>query len=139
MFWVSARYAKVWKVFRQEDKYVDLSVSTSEKNRDGDYENSNWNARLIGKAFNQFKKGDIKEGENYAIRGKLTNVRYEGDDGKWHDNYRLLILETGPAGKDIDADAAETSSKKPAAQRPAAKPSTQKAATKPADDEEDPF
>ena len=138
MFWVSNRYARIWKVFRQEDKYVDLSINTSEKKQDGTYENSSWNARLIGKAFNQYKKGDIQEGKDYAIRGKLTNVRYEGDDGKWHDSYRLLVMETGPAGKDIEGSDAPAPATKAAAPRTTTK-STKPAQPAPADEEEDPF
>ena len=141
MFWVSNRYAKLWKVFRETDKYVDCSVGTSEKKQDGTYENSSWNARLIGKALNQYKKGDLEEGEQYAIRGKLTNVRYQDENGDWRDSYRLIVLETGPAGEDIDPDAEQgkpakkTQEKKPAAKKPAAKrPMSQ---TAPQDDDED--
>ena len=137
MFWVSNRYAKLWKVFRETDKYVDCSIGTSEKKQDGTYENSSWNARLIGKAFNQFKKGDVEEGEQYAIRGKMTNVRYQDENGDWRDSYRLIVLETGPAGEDVEQDAApEKSERKPAAKKPAAKQSAKKSAPK-ADEDDD--
>ena len=137
MFWVSNRYAKLWKVFRETDKYVDCSIGTSEKKQDGSYENSSWNARLIGKALNQYKKGDLEEGEQYAIRGKMTNVRYQDENGDWRDSYRLIVLETGPAGEDVEQDAApEKSERKPAARKPAAKPPVKKAAPK-ADEDDD--
>lgn len=144
MFWVSNRYAKIWKIFRETDKYVDCSIGTSEKKQDGTYENSSWNARLIGKAFNQFKRGDVEEGEQYAVRGKLTNVRYQNEDGEWRDSYRLIVLETGPAGEDLEAEAAQEKpekkapEKKPAAKKPAAKkPMSQTAPRDNEDEDED--
>lgn len=103
MFFVSNKYAKIWKIFKTEEKYVDLSVSTSEKDRDGEFRNSNWRARAIGHAFQQYKNGEVSEGNQYAIRGKLTNERYQDDDGNWKDNYRLLIMDFGEAGTDIQS------------------------------------
>jgi len=126
MFWVEHRYARVWKIFKAKEKYCDLSVSTSEKKQDGEYERSDWPGRAVGKAFNQIKKGDIKEGESYAIRGKLNNVRYKTEDGTWHDSYRLLINEFCPAGQDIDGGAASSETKP--ASKPAAEPAAEPAA-----------
>ncbi len=70
MLFVSNKYAKIWKIFKAEEKYVDLAVSTSEKGQDGEFRNSNWRARAIGHAFQQ-------------------------------DNYRLLIMDFGESGTDI--------------------------------------
>jgi len=130
-FWVSNRYAKIWTIFQAKDKYQDMRVSTSEKKQNDEYENSTWSARAIGKAFNQVKKGDVKEGEQYAIRGKMTNVRYKADDGTWKDNYRLLIMEFGEAGKDLDGN-------EPAASKSNSNP-TKKAETKQKDDGNGPW
>lgn len=138
MFWVQNRYARVWKIFRPknaEAKYYDLRVSTSEKKSDDEWENSDWNARAIGKAYNQIKKGDIDERSDYSIRGKITNVRWRDDEDEYHDNYRLVIMEFGNAGSDI-----ENNDAKPAKKSDAKKPAEKKTASKPAkneDEEED--
>ena len=142
MFWVNARYAKVWKVFAAKDKYVDLSVGTSEKKQDGSYANSRWPARCIGKAYNQVKNGKVKEGEQYAIlSGKLSNEHYKGEDGEWHDALRLLILEFAPAGtanENAQSEPAPTASKAPPPRSDAKRPA-KPAKPAPADDEEDPW
>ena len=130
MFFVTNRYAKIWKIFKEKEKYVDMSVGTSEKDKDGEYRNSQWPARAIGHAFQQYKNGEIAEGQQYAIRGKLTNERYQDDDGNWKDNYRLLIMDFGEAGTDIQpGEKAEQSKADPPKKTAAEK---KKAATKPA-------
>ena len=142
MFWVNARYAKVWKIFAAKDKYADLSVGTSEKKQDGTYINSRWPARCIGKALNQVKKGTVKEGEQYAIlQAKLSNEHYKTEDGEWKDALRLLILEFGPAGATNENDQSEpapAASKAPPP-RADAKKSAKPAARVQEDDEEDPW
>lgn len=142
MFWVKNRYAKIWKIFDAKEKYVDLSVSTSEKTPDNTYVNSRWPARAIGKAFNQVKKGDITEGEQYAIlKAKLSNEQYKDDSGEWKSALRLLILEFAPAGSD-DADGGEDLPEPPASKAaPPRKDAAKKTSTKKAEpkDESDPW
>ena len=142
MFWVNTRYAKIWKIFHPAEKYCDLSVGTSEKKPDETYVNSTWPARCIGKALNQVKNNTIEEGGTYAIvQAKLSNERYKGDDGEWHDSLRLLIMEFAPSGTDASAPESDNSAPKRAAAKPAAKPAAKKTTPKPVqdDDEEDPW
>lgn len=143
MFWVKNRYAKIWKIFDSKEKYVDLSIGTSEKTQENTYINSRWPARAIGKAFNQIKKGDIEEGEQYSIiKGRLSNERYKDDDGNWKSALRLVVMEFGAAGADEGDDDDDDRPEKPAA-----KSSTQRktASNKPAtkkpesEEEEDPW
>ena len=47
-------YAKVWKI-KSAEKYIDLQVTTSEKDADGNYKNSGWFPRAIGHAANSLK------------------------------------------------------------------------------------
>lgn len=124
MFWIdNARYAKIWKIFQPKDsnaKYLDVSIGTSEKNQDGEYVNSDWPARVIGKAFNQISKGDFKEKDTVDIvKAKLSNERYVDKDGNHRNALRLLILELAPAGS--AGSAAPTASAAPAP-KAAAKP-----------------
>lgn len=85
-------YAKVWKVTKS-DKYIDLQITTSEKDADGNYINSGWFPRLIGHAFNSLKD-KIKEGDRIAItKSKITNERRKLDDGTTRSSFRFVVLE----------------------------------------------
>lgn len=85
-------YAKVWKVEKFE-KYIDLQVTTSEKDKDGNYSNSGWFPRLIGHAFNALKD-TIKEGDTLIInKCKLTNERYEDNEGNKKSRFKFVVLE----------------------------------------------
>lgn len=85
-------YAKVWKITLSE-KYLDLQISTSEKDQEGNYINSSWFPRCIGHAFNALK-GKLKEGDRITItKCKLSNERYTDKDGNKKSAFRFLILE----------------------------------------------
>lgn len=85
-------YAKVWKVTKS-DKYIDLQITTSERDADGNYINSGWFPRLIGHAFNSLKD-KIKEGDRIAItKSKITNERRKLDDGTTKSSFRFVVLE----------------------------------------------
>lgn len=92
-------YAKVWKVTKS-DKYIDLRISTSEKDSEGGYVNSNWFPRLIGHAFNSLKD-TIKEGDKIIItKAKLSNENYKTQDGVTKSAFRFIILEANIADAD---------------------------------------
>ncbi len=85
-------YAKVWKVDKAE-KYIDLQVTTSEKDKEGNYINSGWFPRLIGHAFNSLKD-TIKEGDTLVItKSKITNERYEDNEGNRKSRFKFIVLE----------------------------------------------
>ena len=72
-------YAKVWKVDKKEN-YTALRVSTGEKQEDGTWKNSNWNARLVGKA----KDIDVSEGDKLIIKSaKIENPYDKKNDKEW--------------------------------------------------------
>lgn len=84
-------YGKVWKVTPSE-KYIDIQMTTSEKDTDGNYVNSRWFARVIGHAFNSIK--NLKEGDRIIInKCKLTNESYTDNDGNKKSRFRFLILD----------------------------------------------
>lgn len=85
-------YAKVWKV-EEHEKYIDLQITTSEKDTEGNYVNSSWFPRAIGHAFNTLK-GKLKEGDRLIItKSKLSNERYTAQDGKLKSSFRFVIFE----------------------------------------------
>lgn len=86
-------YGKVWKVTHPENnKYIDLQMTTSEKDADGNYKNSGWFPRVIGHALNSLK--EVKEGDRICItKSKFTNERYEDANGNKKSAFRFIILE----------------------------------------------
>ncbi len=104
-------YAKVWKVTPSENgKYVDLQITTSEKNSDGDYINSSWFPRVIGKAVNTLK-GLKREDRIIITKSKFTNERRDTDDGK-KSFFRFLILEAEIEGSERDSSNTPAANKK---------------------------
>lgn len=84
-------FAKVWKV-KASEKYLDLQVTTSEKDEEGNYRNSSWFPRCIGKAVNTLK--GVKEGDSICItKSKFTNERYEDQEGNKRSFFRFIVLE----------------------------------------------
>lgn len=109
-------YAKVWKI-TQFEKYLDLQITTSEKDQDGNYINSGWFPRAIGHAFNSLK-GNLKEGDRICItKSKFTNERYVASDGTKKSAFRFIILEASieDSNKDKTEAPATTQSAAPAA------------------------
>lgn len=98
-------YATVWKVTPAENgKYIDLQVTTSEKDQEGEWHNSNWFPRCIGKAVNTLK--NLKERDRIVItKCKLTNERYQDKEGNWKNNFRFIILEATIDGASNNAPA----------------------------------
>lgn len=76
MMLINKSYAKVWKV-EQKQNYTALQISTSDKQKDGTYKNSSWNARIVGKAKDiGIEKGDmieIKSAKIESIYDKANN------------------------------------------------------------------
>ena len=84
-------YAKVWKVEKNE-KYIDLQITTSEKDQTGEYKNSRWFPRAIGHAFHTLS--DAKEGDRITIeKCKFTNESYKAKDGTTKSAFKMLIME----------------------------------------------
>ena len=110
-------YAKVWKVTPSE-KYLDLQISTSEKDREGNYVNSSWFPRCIGHAFNSLN-GKLKEGDRITITtSKLSNEKYTAKDGSIKSAFRFLILEASidqPRSAQVESSQQETPDKQPEA------------------------
>jgi len=96
-------FARVWKVTPSENgKYIDLQISTSEKDADGNFINSGWFARAIGHAVNSLK--NVKEGDRIEITSsKFTNERKELEDGTKKSFFRFIIFEAKIQGDGNDA------------------------------------
>ena len=96
-FYKGKTYAKVWKIQKYE-KYMELKISTSETDKDGNFRNSNWWPRVIGHAFHSLR--DLKEGDRIIImQAKFENVPYKDADGNTKQGTpKLLILDAEVVG-----------------------------------------
>lgn len=111
-------FGKVWKVDKKE-KYLDLQMTTSEKDKDGKYINSSWFPRVIGHAFNALKD-DLAEGDRIIItKSKFTNERYTAKDGSTKSSFRFIILDAEKEGSE------KTSENKPEEEKPETQPSAE--------------
>lgn len=86
-------YATVWKVKPAESgKYIDLQITTGEKDADDNWTNSTWFPRVIGHALNSLK--NVKEKDRILIKkAKFSNERIEQEDGTYRSFFHFLILE----------------------------------------------
>ena len=107
-------YAKVWKVTPSENgKYIDLQVSTSEKNEDESYTNSSWFPRAIGHAANALK--NVKDGDRIEITScKFTNERKKQEDDSYKSFFRFIIFEAKIQGDGPESAPAKAEEKKEA-------------------------
>lgn len=89
-------YATVWSVKPSENgKYIDLQVTTGDKRTDGTWSNSGWFPRVIGHALNSIK--NVKKGDRILItKGKLSNERFQREDGTYGNSFKFIILEAEP-------------------------------------------
>lgn len=102
-------FGKVWKVKPADNgKYIDLQMTTSEKDADGNYKNSGWFPRAIGHAANSLK--GVKDNDRIVVtKAKFTNERYEDANGNKKSAFRFLILEASIVeNEDSKKPAAET-------------------------------
>lgn len=98
-------YAKVWTV-KKFDKYMELRVSTSEKDGEGNYINSTWFPRLIGHAFNSLKD-TLKEGDRIVInKAKFTNESYTNNEGVTKSALKFLVYDAEVQGSSETPEAA---------------------------------
>lgn len=89
MIYFTNQYAKIWEI-KMSEKYADLRISTSEKNQDGTYANSNWFARFLGGGLKDIV--NFKEGDRVKItKGKVVNEPYTDKAGNKKSFVRVMI------------------------------------------------
>ena len=93
MILINKAFAKVWKVDKKE-KYTALNISTSDKQQDGTYKNSSWNARLVGKS----KDIAINEGDRITITSaKIENIYNKEQKKSW---LNIIVFDLTVDGSD---------------------------------------
>lgn len=91
MFYCSNAYGTVFKV-EVTDKRVTARISTSEKNKDGEYINSYWNAAFVGNAYDLAKSLTDKD-RIHINKCKITNEDYTTKDGEKRSWLQVTIFD----------------------------------------------
>ena len=127
MIFFRDQYIKIWEC-ELEEKRAKLKISTSEKDKEGNYRNSSWNAVVIGKALNQIKNGEIDTSKGSRAKiamGKVTNELYTARDGNKKTWLEVVVMDFA-----TDSDNSAPTSSAPAKASTPSKPATKKVATK---------
>lgn len=89
-------YAKVWEVKRSAEKYIDLRISTSKKDKDGNYEQDFGGfVRLIGKARSEGEYLNV--GDSFKILRCGVENHYDKEKKQTFTNYIIFELEADEA------------------------------------------
>lgn len=118
---MSKRYYKVWNVeYDEERKTAQVNMTRSRKSRDNDYDKrlekaggvkngyvqefSDSYVQFTGKAFNQLKKYEIKNGDTIVADIEVTNEPYVDKDGNlaYPKGYRHKVFEFELPGSSED-------------------------------------
>lgn len=106
-------YGKVWKIMRTEQKYMDVRMTTSAKDSNGEWVDSTWFPRLMGHAFNSLK-GTLKDGDKIVItKAILENPPYEAPDGSKKSSFKFRILEASISNGEQGGNAEQTATSAP--------------------------
>ena len=84
-----ATYVKIWKIDPQP-RYVKAQVSTSRKDKDGQYVNSSWFANFVGQCAGDAE--NLSRGDSIKVlSGNIENKKTE--DGKIYTNVTIFAFE----------------------------------------------
>ena len=136
-------------VFQPEVKknYVKANISTSRKDQNDEYVNSNWFAYFFGKAKDKAEKLEDKS-RIFIMQGAVTCEKYEDDDGesKYYTNVKIfdfMPLESNSGSKKstkkkkVDDDDEDEPAPKKSTKKTAKKTATKKKVDEDLDDEDD--
>ena len=111
-------YGKVWKIMRTEQKYMDVRMTTSARDSNGEWVDSTWFPRLMGHAFNSLK-GNLKDGDKIVItKAILENPPYEASDGNKKSSFKFRILEASISNGEQGSNAEQTITSAPTTPEP---------------------
>lgn len=91
MFFLKNAYCKLWEV-EMKEKYAKGRISTSDKNQNGEYINSNWFCTFVGKAKDKAEELEGTERLN-ILSGKVSNVGRKQDDGSYKNFTGVTIFD----------------------------------------------
>ena len=98
-------YAKLWEIRKREEKYTDIRISTSRKNKEtGNYEQDFGDfARLVGKAHEAAE--DLNDGDRFKIIKCGVENRYNKEKKVTY--YNFVIFEIEPVESEPSKDVSD--------------------------------
>lgn len=98
-------FAKLWEIRKREEKYTDIRISTSRKNKDtGEYEQDFGDfARLVGKAHEAAE--DLNDGDRFKIIKCGVENRYNKEKKVTY--YNFVIFEIEPVESEPSKDVSD--------------------------------
>lgn len=109
MFYCTNSYGTVFSVEVLE-KRVNARLSTSDKDQNGEYKNSYWNAVFVGGAFEKAKTLTDKD-RIHINKCKITNETYKNKDGENRSWLKVTIFDFEKLGDSGNAAPVEKESK----------------------------
>ena len=98
-------FAKLWEIRKREEKYTDIRISTSRKNKEtGNYEQDFGDfARLVGKAHEAAE--DLNDGDRFKIIKCGVENRYNKEKKVTY--YNFVIFEIEPVESEPSKDVSD--------------------------------
>lgn len=98
-------YAKLWEIRDRKEKYTDIRISTSRKNKEtGNYEQDFGDfARLVGKAHEAAE--DLNDGDRFKIIKCGVENRYNKEKKVTY--YNFVIFEIEPVESEPSKDGSD--------------------------------
>lgn len=91
--WIQPTYATVWEVISRGEKFAKVRLSTSRKNLQGEYINSNWFASFIGGALKKLDKLNVGEKTRVLLQKGYVAIDSVQKDGEWHNYTNLAVFD----------------------------------------------
>lgn len=94
----SSKFVKIWSI-EDKGKYAKAQVSSSQKNKEGQYENSSWNMNFVGKAKDKIlmcDKGDTIE----ITQGGVSNS-YNKEKKETY--YNLVVFDFEVTNRKVES------------------------------------
>ena len=115
MIYLEKQYATIWKI-ETEEKYSNVRLTTSRKDKEGEYHNSNWSfVRFIGEAHDKVKDITLGDKEKLRIKitsGHFTNEPYEQDgEKKYPKNPKFVVFKFEFSDNKTETNSSKTDTK----------------------------
>lgn len=93
-------FAKIWEIKEIKDKYSDIRISTSVKNKTTEQYEQDFGGfvRLVGQAHQQLKY--LSEGDRFKILKCTATNKYDKDKKQTFYNFLIFEIEAEDPGED---------------------------------------
>ncbi len=96
-------YAKIWEIKEIKDKYSDIRISTSKKNKDGEYvQDFGGFVRMVGQAHQEMEY--LSEKDTFKIVRCGVENHYDKDKKVTYNNFVIFEVEKQESSKKEEAD-----------------------------------